>query len=162
MNEINEPILRYTINVGDFLVGEDVYPDRCLSASYSGAGVPAVEIPWADGEHQPWDYRAEYEMVDVEISEPVIDPETGEETGEITTRTETQKHYTGEFAIDPIMLPEPEPAITSEQRISELEAENAELQDALLEVGGIIAEQDETNAMLEDAILELAEIMGGM
>lgn len=130
MDEIMEPVMRYTINVGDFTVGDTVYPDRCLSASGLGqmVGVDTAEIPWADSEYNPWDY-----------------------------------HYIGgEFVLEPIELPEPEAIITQEQRIAELEAENAELQDALLEVGGIIAEQDEHNAMLEDAILELAEIMGGM
>lgn len=130
MDEIMDPILRYTINVGDFTVGETVYHDRALSVSGLGQmqGADVAEIPWVDSGHNPWDY-----------------------------------HYIGgEFVLEPIELPESEAIITQEQRIAELEAENAELQDALLEVGSIIAEQDETNSMLEDAILELAEIMGGM
>lgn len=35
------------------------------------------------------------------------------------------------------------------------------LQDAVIELGAVIAEKDEHNAMLEDAILELATILGG-
>ena len=51
--------MRYTINVGDFTVGETVYHDRALSASGLGqmAGVDVVEIPWADSGYKPWDYH---------------------------------------------------------------------------------------------------------
>ena len=77
MYDNKEIIPQYTINISDFTVGETVYHDRCLSASFGGTGVPSAEIPWADGEHQPWDYHyadGEFLLEPIEIPEEVQPP----------------------------------------------------------------------------------------
>lgn len=49
----------YAINVGDFTLGETVYENRCLSASFGGSGVSSETIPWEDAAYNPWDYKYE-------------------------------------------------------------------------------------------------------
>lgn len=65
----------YTINIGDFTVGETVYHDRCLSASFGGSGVRSETIPWKDTEYNPWDYKYENEEF---LLDPIAIPEPEE------------------------------------------------------------------------------------
>lgn len=67
----------YTINIGDFIVEEIVYENRCLSASFGGEGISTDTIPWEDTEYNPWDFKYENEefILDIiEIPEPIIEP----------------------------------------------------------------------------------------
>lgn len=81
MDEIE---LRYTINVGDFTVGETVYHDRALSASGQGQmqGVEVVKIPWVGTGNNPWDYHyvdGEFVLEPIEIPVPVPEPSEQEQ-----------------------------------------------------------------------------------
>lgn len=49
----------YTINIGNFILNDTVYPNRCLSASIGGEGVKSDVIPWANTPYNPWDYKYE-------------------------------------------------------------------------------------------------------
>lgn len=50
-----------TINVGSIEINGITYDNRCLSASYSGAGIEVDSIPWEGTEYNPWDYKYENE-----------------------------------------------------------------------------------------------------
>lgn len=112
-----------TINVGNFIVGETTYSDRCLSASLGGNGILTNTIPWENTEYNPWDYRAEYEEVTEEIED---------EEGNVSE--ETRKVYTGTFVFDPITLPTetPLPAVTVESRLDDLEIAVCEIFETMM------------------------------
>ena len=78
------------------------------------------------------------------------------ENGEVVKRTEE------EIEADIAALPVPEPKPTAEERIAELEAINAELEDAMCEMDVVnqeqqrdIADLKEANAAIEDALCEI-------
>lgn len=68
---------KYKINIGDFTVEENIYHNRCLSASFGGVGIESDVIPWEDTENNPWDYKYEnneFVLDPIEIPEPIPTP----------------------------------------------------------------------------------------
>lgn len=69
--------IKYIINIGNYEVNGTVYENRCLSASYGGVGIESENIPWADTEYNPWDYKyedGEFILDVIEIPEVVAEP----------------------------------------------------------------------------------------
>lgn len=119
--EVVEESMIYTINIGDFTVGDIIYPNRALSASFGGEGVQTNAIPWENTEYNPWDFVAETD----EIVESVEDEE-----GNIIEVSRTI--YNGQFTLAPIEMPTVEEVPTQLDRIEAQVTYTAMMTDTIL------------------------------